>query len=100
MYKWLFLVSICLGSECGVESSLQARIVGGSIISTKPPWIGALIRLEDDDVPNLICGVTVINEYWLATATHCFIGAYDLQDFYITMDLQYRTDLYSSKIKF
>ena len=44
--------------------------------------------------------MTVINDFWLATATHCFIGAYDLQDFYIAMDLQYRTDLYSSEPKF
>ena len=54
MYKWLLLVSICMGSECGVEeSSIRPRIVGGSIINTKPSWIGALIRLEDDDAQNL-----------------------------------------------
>ena len=72
----ILFISVCYATECGIESNVQARVVGGQIVTQKPAWIGALIRVEEDDVPNLICGVTVINDYWLATATHCFIGAF------------------------
>ena len=58
-------------AECGVENFAESRIVGGATVLKKPQWIGALIRLEKDDIPNLICGVTVINSHWLVTATHC-----------------------------
>ena len=100
MYLAILFISVCYATECGIESNVQARVVGGQIVTQKPAWIGALIRVEEDDVPNLICGVTVINDYWLATATHCFIGAYELEDFFVVMDLQYRSDLYASSLQY
>ena len=87
-------------AECGTEKFAESRIVGGYAVSRKPEWIGALIRLEKDDVPNLICGVTVINSYWLVTATHCFIGSYELDDFYIVMNAERRSDIYTDDIDF
>ncbi|OXU29276.1 hypothetical protein TSAR_015151 [Trichomalopsis sarcophagae] len=69
---WLALFAVACGNcfSQQIDKYNKSRVVGGSYISIKETPHQAQIISEDDTV----CGASIISEYWLVSAAHCFVG--------------------------
>jgi len=55
--------------NCGISKKLGTRIINGKDAEEGAyPWAVAILKLGDS-----WCGGAVLNEWWIITASHCFM---------------------------
>ena len=61
--------------SCGRDFTMLGRVIGGS--DAKPgqfPWHVAIDQISESGALSRHCGGTIVNERFILTAAHCFVG--------------------------
>ncbi|CAG2102654.1 unnamed protein product [Medioppia subpectinata] len=65
--------------NCGKSHKLAQRVVGGKDAEEGAyPWIAAILKNGDG-----WCGGAILNEWWIITASHCFMASMDPKEYVV-----------------
>uniref|UniRef100_A0A8C4RH82 Peptidase S1 domain-containing protein n=1 Tax=Erpetoichthys calabaricus TaxID=27687 RepID=A0A8C4RH82_ERPCA len=72
LLSFLFVSEVCGKVSLGLAP--EARIIGGTVAPRGSwPW-QVSFQFLDDVVYTMLCGGSIITNYWVLTAAHCFAG--------------------------